>query len=563
MALLSDAAVDTTDSPEIGPPPVSQFVDEDPVKIDLPSRARKQELEEPSSLDPAMSINLEQRKKRKDSIGGSESRRASKVEPLQGTKDPTGALKVGAKRKMSARDDEDIDLSTKRIEESSGDFKFTRAVSEDKARNKPLALPERQGNRVLKEPTVPRGVPREKSSSTTTISARKVLAPKSVNNSPRKGSRTTVLDDVKSLKPETIKTKPLNQRPQGRKTESVSIPEPTVEILLGEPEPETPAALDLFSPFESQPSTARAESRDTPPPPDLGLGSEVHRPSRRARAAVSYAEPSLRDKMRRPTKELVDAVAGDAKVHRNSIKLEDSVAPHDAVVDSQGIRIKMEAEGDEAWKAMPVPSAITVENSPLGNKASLADSLPSTITTHRKRRESLLNQAETEAPRSSSGSAIVALLASNRKARAEAMEKSLENENLPKETTKIDIYEFRGSPPAADGASVKPANVEKATTSRFSRRHTTISRDAAALIDDSEASEIEAMSKTERVTSRRRQSTIVPAARNSSSASTESTKQDNAEKSLKKATSTTAIGDSGEGGSRSDRIAARRRSMML
>lgn len=34
------------------------------------------------------------------------------------------------------------------------------------------------------------------------------------------------------------------------------------------------------------------------------------RPSRRQRAVVSYAEPNLRDKMRRPTSELIDAVGG-------------------------------------------------------------------------------------------------------------------------------------------------------------------------------------------------------------------------------------------------------------
>ena len=561
MALISEAGVNTTESPEIGPPPVSQFVDEDPVKIDLPSRAKKLELDEPSSLDPAMSINLEQRKKRKDSIGGSESRRASKGEPIQGVKEPTGALKVGAKRKMSVRDDDDIDISTKKTDESSGDFKFSRAVSEDKTRNKPLALPDRPGNKVMKEPSIAKGAPREKSTSTTAISARKVLAPKSVNNSPRKGSRMAIHSDVNAGKADPIKPKQLKERPQEIKPETSSIPEPTVEIVLGEPEPGTPAALNIFSPFESQPSTARAASRDTPPPPDLGPGSEGHRPSRRARAAVSYAEPSLRDKMRRPTKELVDAVAGDAKLHRNSLKLEDgAVAPYKAGVDTQGAGIKTEPEGDDSWKAMPEPSAITVENSPLGSKASIAESLPSTITTHRKRRESLLNQVEIDAPRSSSGNAIVALLASNRKARAQAMEKSLDNQNIPKETAKIEIYEFRGSSPLDDGAPVKPTKAEKAASSRFSRRHTTISRDAA-LIDDSETSEMEATRKTEGVVSRRRQSTIVP--RSSSLASVEPTLQDNTEKSLKKATSTTSIGDPAAGGSRSDRIAARRRSMML
>lgn len=45
--------------------------------------------------------------------------------------------------------------------------------------------------------------------------------------------------------------------------------------------------------------------------------SNPARPSRRQRAVVSYAEPNLRDKMRRPTNEFADAVkTGDAR--RNS-----------------------------------------------------------------------------------------------------------------------------------------------------------------------------------------------------------------------------------------------------
>jgi len=555
MALNADIAIDTTDSPEIGPPPVSKFVDEDPVKIDLPSRAKNVERDESLSLDPAMSINLEQRKKRRDSIGGSESRRASKAEYIQGSQESKGALKVGAKRKMSVRDDEDNESSSKRAEESSGDFKFTRGVSEDKTKNTPSSLLERQASKVTKDPTVIRGVPREKSTSSTAIAARKVLAPKSVNNSPRKGSRATVQDGPKPVKPDNIKSK----APKEIKAEAVASSESMDQIILGEPEPETPAALDIFSPPESRPSTARPESRDTPPPPDLGPGSEGHRPSRRARASVSYAEPSLRDKMRRPTKELVDAVARDAKLQQNSIKLE-GIIPQGANVDIQGLSIKTELEGDDSWKTMPAPSATTVENSPLGNKAPHAVSLPNTITTHRKRRESLLTQAEAEVPRSTSGNAIVALLASNRKARAEAIEKSLDNGNIPKGTSPVDIYEFRGSPPSSDAATTNTAKSEKTIAPRNARRHTTVSRDIA-LIDDSEASDMEVVKKIEGIVPRRRQSSIVP--KTSSSASIESKRHDDDEKSLRKTTSTAAIGDIAAGGSRSDRIAARRRSMML
>jgi hypothetical protein len=66
-----------------------------------------------------------------------------------------------------------------------------------------------------------------------------------------------------------------------------------------------------MSPQSTEPSTSRPESRDTPPPGDLNSGDSGTlgaRPSRRARPQVSYKEPSLNTKMRRPGKELVDAV---------------------------------------------------------------------------------------------------------------------------------------------------------------------------------------------------------------------------------------------------------------
>jgi hypothetical protein len=54
---MSDDAIDSTDSPEIGPPPVSQFVEEDPVKIDLAIRPHNPDNEEIPGLNPALSAN--------------------------------------------------------------------------------------------------------------------------------------------------------------------------------------------------------------------------------------------------------------------------------------------------------------------------------------------------------------------------------------------------------------------------------------------------------------------------------------------------------------------------
>jgi hypothetical protein len=549
--LVVDAEADTTDSPEVGPPPVSQFVDEDPVKIALPKKGRNEDSEDLSGLDPSLSINLEQRRKRKDSTGPSEAKRSSKVEAQLGVREAAGPLKTGAKRKLSVRDDDEHEAPAQ--PRSPDDFKFTRVASEDRTKST-QAPSDKSGSRVSRDLAVARGGLREKQSTTTAPTNRKVLAPKSVNDSPRKTRKALVLDEIKASKAESQKLIGMKECLRERKQEPLQIQPPTealVRTLEVQPEPETPAAPDIFSPSSSQPSTTRAESRDTPPPPDLGPGTEGQRPSRRARGSVSYAEPNLRDKMRRPTKELVDAVSRDDKVNRGSIvKLEEDAAP-------TTVKIKAEPDADDAWKQMPVASSATIENSPLSSKA--PESLPNSITTHRKRRESLLN-SDSDLPRSSSGSAIAALLAENRKAKAAAKEKQrvLDNEAaVTKAMEKLDIYEFKGSSPNEE-VLAKETKEEK-LTARLSRRHSSIPRDIASLTD-SEASDMEAPRKQEGSTSRRRQSTL---GMRSSSTNKEIVKLQEPDKTLKKSISTSGMADSGTGGPRTDRMSVRRRSMML
>lgn len=552
--IISDAAADTTDSPEIGPPPISQFVDLDPVKIDLAFRPRKLDNEELVGLSPALSVNLEQRKKRRDSLGGPESKKVSKVEPIQDNYESAGSLKAGAKRKFSVRDDEEREVDAKQADVSPDEFKFTRVASEERSRNKAApSQPEKSGNKVTREVAIAKGAPEDKQS--TAPISRKVLAPKSVNNSPRKSSRVMMSDDIKASKVDAAKANPAKERSRERREETVSIKapaEPIIETAEVQVEPETPAGLDIISPSSSQPSTARAESRDTPPPSDLGSGTESQRPSRRARGSVSYAEPNLRDKMRRPTKELVDAVIIDAKPHRMSaVKLEGESA-------SKAVKVKPEPETDDEWKRMPLASSSTVENSPLSGKASTAGELPSSITTHRKRRESILHQAETELSPSDSGSVIAALVADRRKAKAEAKEKELRGkESTAKSSENPNIYESKDPLPApAEEVPAKEVPTKRKgemRTSRVSRRHTSVPRDLAHG-DDSEASDIEASKKG------RRQPTL---GSRSSTARTEAGKEGDGAKTLKKATSAAPITEPEATGSRRERIAERRRSMML
>ncbi|TVY17869.1 Shugoshin [Lachnellula arida] len=542
----ADARGDTTDSPEIGPPPVSQFVDEDPVKIDLPKRGRKNDLEDLTGLDPAQSVNLEQRRKRKESLGPNEPQHTSNTQATQEPQANTGSLKTGAKRKFSVRDDEEQQPVSQPIQQSPDDFKFTRVSSEDRAKNKPVPQSENSGPKSARELAVPRGAPREKRSSTTgtTTTTRKALAPKSVNESPRKSGKPPVQLDVKAAKAEVPKFNLEKDRTRDRNPEPVIIKpqnEPLAETIEVELEPETPAGLDIFSPLSSQPSTARVESRDTPPPPELH--TEGQRPSRRARGAVSYAEPSLRDKMRRPTKELVDAVNG--KSNRGSIvKLEDGST-------SARVSIKAEPEEEDAWKRMPLASSSTVENSPLRSKALDQEVLPSSITTHRKRRESLLHQPSEDMSRTVSETAISALISEHRKAKAAAKVRQLEKEGvLTKAPENLDIYEFKENSSPRQPSAAKNFKDER-PASRSSRRQSSIPPDLV-VPEDGETSGIEA-TKKEPLT-RRRQSTL---AVKTSSARVEPAKT------TRNATITANLPEPAAGDSRGDRIAARRRSMML
>jgi hypothetical protein len=124
---------------------VSQFVDEDPVKIALPKKGRNEDSEDLSGLDPSLSINLEQRRKRKDSTGPSEAKRSTKVEVQLGVREAAGSLKAGAKRKLSVRDDDEHEAPVQ--PRSPDDFKFTRVASED--RTKSTQVPsDKSGSRV-------------------------------------------------------------------------------------------------------------------------------------------------------------------------------------------------------------------------------------------------------------------------------------------------------------------------------------------------------------------------------------------------------------------------------
>ncbi|KAI5784582.1 hypothetical protein EDC01DRAFT_201059 [Geopyxis carbonaria] len=150
--------------------------------------------------------------------------------------------------------------------------------------------------------------------------------------------------------------------------------------------------------------------RDTPPP-DSESAISTGRTSRRARSTVSYAEPSLRQKMRREEPGFVDAVRGrkgsvtpDPEL-RSTLKKKPSASK---------IKVKREQEGDDEdnaqWLNLPVvPKFPNEEMEPIKQlreeetknlKHDEEDSLPPNVMTHRRRRTSslILAAPETEAP---------------------------------------------------------------------------------------------------------------------------------------------------------------------
>ncbi|KAH0307566.1 hypothetical protein KCU71_g9074, partial [Aureobasidium melanogenum] len=311
-------------SPDIGPPPIVHFDNEDSIKFDplsaetdQPSYSEQDDhpTSDHESLPANLSVNLETRRKRKDSKV--QLRRSSLLPPdLDDDDDQPQLTRTSAKRKLSMRDVEDE--VEKRVVKD--DFKFSRrsSLAADFMNTEPVTAPAES----LEDTETP-----------TLLPERKVLGNKSVNVSPRKLSRGTKgKGDVKKeeapLKPAVKATDRRKSKNPSTKSVTIATSEPetimrTIEIALPSElaveemedlAPKTPLP-EFFSPTPSEPSTARDEGRDTPPPSGLKSMSSgpaalngASRPSRRARAAVNYAEPNLVSKMRRPTAAKADAV---------------------------------------------------------------------------------------------------------------------------------------------------------------------------------------------------------------------------------------------------------------
>jgi len=404
-------------------------------------------------------------------------------------------------------------------------------------------------------------------------------------------------------------------RPRDRRTpiEPLEVPpEPAtnpieiVEIPLDSLPPKTPAGADPFSPPSTKPSTARPESKDTPPPGDLNpsatstdQASAAGRTARRARAPVNYAEPNLISKMRRPTKELVDAVVPDGR-RSMSAKPDEASAPP-TTVEKEKAKLRtavIEREGDEgdgsAWKSLP---------SAAGGSAGAADDVgePNSPLSKKTARQSQgqgqgQGQAQDEAPAgpptlnsSAAANAISALISasatSRRRPVAQASNPEPEKRPVPpdplgerkekeKEKEKqshLAVFDFTDSSPQ-DTASGRP-RVDLAKQAQAGRRHSSVPASAAgalpavsakrgAGVRSVSAAGVAASREREREREREKGSREVRQAK--SSAPLRSSNSSCCSSSSSTVNSGAGDESGGEKGSgRGERAAARRRSMML
>lgn len=327
------------------------------------------------------------------------------------------------------------------------------------------------------------------------------------------------------------------------------------------PEPPAASSLDTFSPEGSEPPATRPESRDTPPPGDLDpetantstFGS-MGRASRRPRCSVSYAEPNLRDKMRRPTKELVDAVAAEERrQQKRTLKSEEDAIEAEPLITGEApskmrtVTVKKESTADYSldWKALPVKKGESIRDnveadppSPLSNKAPAAKpDLPPSVVTERRRRPSMLERDKSGVGGGQQGfgasSAIAALITEHPKNRSRGDSVLIDKlKHTSKHSEAPEVYDIQGSSPADTEDTTAKTGESKATVARSSRRHSSISDDR---IKDAMARRAE----------RRKETAPAPDLKGVRSAAT-------------------LVADAGEGvAGRGDRAASRRRSMML
>ena len=402
LALRSEA--DPTDSPDLGPPPTSHFIDEDPVKVDSPCRQPlvRVMMESPQSQHNPP-INLPSPEPKKQTVVRDSPKKSAAFEIAidEGSRSNVGAseqilqlpVKTGSKRKFASKETpETIPRTT--LKSSSENVPPRFINNKVSVPGKPQPRGSRDGTDPVKETQTKMGKG---------LSQRQPLSSKSTNNevsSPKKVTKPKTATSTALDKPERSRPKQEQHRGKPKPTNiAQEAREPAVIVDILPPAPAIggcDADLPVISSVTLPPSPESPVATifidgprgDTPPPADISSQGETSRPSRRNRTTVSYAEPNLRDKMRRPSKQLFDAVAGEGKYARRNSQCEGFViAEADVIEDAFSSEELAKMSSDEDSKP----------TSPLAVKGSLPQSLPNSVQTDRRRRQSVTGNKETTA----------------------------------------------------------------------------------------------------------------------------------------------------------------------
>ncbi|KAL2205121.1 hypothetical protein CC79DRAFT_1399311 [Sarocladium strictum] len=446
LALRSEA--DEVDSPVLGPRPRSQFIDQDPIKIDSPTRTPepsppRSKMQPPIMLQSLGANESQERLASPEKKKGTETLKPSEPESpipripqeLRPAITPVAQpIKLGSKRKLGARDENE------------------KPTTQIAGKERPMkVLPEKSSGfgkaegKTLKELANMRKEARDRAPVVT--NPRQALSVKSTNNdvtSPKKAKDKTK-DETTTIKTDSkIKA---DVKPKATQDRLKARPKPAsgkIEVILAtEGAAEKPSVAELavpvadpvmLLPVSPEPTTSSEEPRgDTPPPAHISSNGETSRPSRRNRTAVSYAEPNLRDKMRRPSKQLFDAVAGETYTRRSSHS-----------------QVKRESDvGDISSNSLSRAQAFEAEFGP-------GSPLASRSTSDRK---------ETIVPRAS-GSCT--------SADARAGGDSAGMSEAPKEESSSfdsDVYDFNDSSPQVDKSTAPGSTKSGRRQSKASRRH--------------------------------------------------------------------------------------------
>ncbi|KAG9256321.1 uncharacterized protein F5Z01DRAFT_634642 [Emericellopsis atlantica] len=385
MALRTEAdCCDPSESPELGPPPTSDFIRGEPFRDDMPQDTPTKGTPSPRGiLQPivARSPSPSPRKRMNPSAfessaspptSGVKRKFASQLEPID--------LKLMPVPMPQAREGQNEDSLPQSV--------ASKQPIQEKTQIKPLK--ELSSTRKGPQPVLSAG--------------RRPLGAKSTNDdvaSPKKRSRMAPVDDVSAAKaninkakkgPGRLKAKPITQAPP---VVEVKIEPQSDDEIIDDELPKADVApapiqkpCDLGAPLvepellapnspDSVPAVDTTRG-DTPPPADINSQGEASRPSRRRGSVVSYAEPNLRDKMRRPGKQLVDAVTS-----RRSSQQE-------ILITQEHVKVK---RGSTEAEALPDSSSISAKNlrapaSPTLRETSPAAELPSSVATERRKRPS-------------------------------------------------------------------------------------------------------------------------------------------------------------------------------